>query len=276
MDFTMPGSARRTAKTKKLGQNFLMSRDIAKAEAVHAEGKTVLEIGPGYGILTEEMCKAAKGVVAVEKDKYLCRVLSGKPGLHNLKLINADFLDVSDEEIGIGNIDILISNVPYNISSKVIGWIAEKRIQAVLCLQKEFVEHMLAKEDSESYSKLSVVSALSFSITEIMNVGRRNFRPIPRVDSEIIYIKPKENAPGENERNTIGALMQHKKKTVRNAVMDSREGLGIGKDDARKLAAEIEERDERVFKLSPERLLDLSERILSFKRRMKAHEPRRV
>lgn len=245
---------------KKLGQVFLVTKSIAEAEAAHSHEKVVLEVGPGRGILTRELCKHAKKVIAVEKDTALYDNLSYELNYKNLKLINKDFFDATDEEMELDKIDIMISNIPYNISSPVIEWLSKNKIEAVLCLQKEFVEHMLAKPDTHNYSKLSVISSLTLKVVKIMNVKRGSFWPPPKVDSAIIYIKPKQSL-NEKERQVISALIQHKKKTVKNALIDSHSYLNLGKDKLNTIAGKLSRPESRVFKLTPEEILELSREI---------------
>ncbi len=248
--------------SKKLGQVFLANAHVARAEAEHAHGKRVLEIGPGRGILTRELCRNAKSVVAVEKDKRLYDYLWLTLKSGNLRLLNADFFRLSDTELDLDGIDILIANIPYNLSSKTVGWIIEKGKEAVLCMQKEFVEHMLAGPGTRKYSKLSVISALRLSVTEIMPVPRSYFFPVPRVDSEVVYIRPKTLNISRAEENAISCLMQHKKKRLKNAIEDSRLSLGIERNSAAALASAVATPDERVFKISPERLLTIARQIV--------------
>ncbi len=244
---------------KSLGQVFLITESIAEKEAVHAAGKAVIEIGPGLGILTRKLCENAKKVVAVEKDRDLYGMLKNEIHSKNLVLINNDFFDISASRTGIEKADIMISNIPYNLSGKVIGWLAKNNMQAVLCLQKEFVDHMLAKPDTHDYSKLSVISALFFRVTKIMNVPKGNFRPVPKVDSVIIYMKPLKARISERLVWMIGLLMQHKKKTVRNAIIDSRKYLGMEKDEIISVANSAYMSDKKVFKLAPEEILKIAE-----------------
>lgn len=251
---------------KKLGQNFLTNRNVAFAEAAHGEDKVVLEIGPGKGILTEELCNVAKHVIAVEKDERLYNYLSSSLQRANLTLINKDFFDCTEDELSITNVDILIANIPYNLSSKVISWLYEHKLEAILCLQKEFVEHMLAKECSKSYSKLSVMSALSFKITPMMKVSKKSFFPKPKVDSQVIYIKPNSEIINKAEEEIITLLMQHKKKLLKNAVLDSKEQLNIKSEKLEKLFLEFPYYNERVFKLSPERLFNISRELLKLQK----------
>ena len=246
---------------RRLGQVFLISEKVAEIEAAHADGKVVLEVGPGQGILTRAMCNVAKRVVAVEKDFRLYTILKHEIRAKNLTLINKDFLDATDSEIGLGKIDIMISNIPYYLSSSIIGWLSEKHMQAVLCLQKEFVEHMLASPDTRNYSKLSVMTSLLFRVTKIVGVPKGSFRPIPKVDSVVIYMKPIRDPLTKREAELIGLIMQHKKKTVRNAVIDSRAGLGMDKDELMGIAERIRNKDSRVFKLSPQEILSTAREL---------------
>lgn len=249
------------APKKSLGQNFLKNEEIAIAEAVHGDGKNVLELGPGYGILTKELCKRAKKVVAVEKDSNLYKLLGIEIRSKRLTLINKDFFKATDEELDAKNIDIMISNVPYNLSSKVIDWLLAHSMQAVLCLQKEFVEHMRAECNNENYSRLSVMSSLCFSMTKIMDVSRGNFYPVPKVDSAIIYIKPRQFRPNEQEREKINLMMQHKNKQIRNALIDSHRYLKMDKSAIAKRIEGIEGITARAYKLEPEQILEIARKV---------------
>lgn len=259
---------------RRLGQNFLVNTAVAEAEAEHGRGKRVLEIGPGHGILTRELCKMAERVVAVELDRNLFLALKDSLLDNKLKLINKDFFDASEEELELNDIDIVIANIPYSASSSVIDFLMEHRLQAVLCLQKEFVEHMTAKAGTRNYSRLSVMFQLCFTYTKLMKVGRGSFRPVPKVDSEIIYAKSRDRSVGTEEKGVINAIMQHKKKTVKNAILGSSQYLGSIGCDAKKLSGNVEEKDARVFTLEPESVLGLARKIL--KERNRAPGPARV
>lgn len=247
---------------KKLGQSFLISRHVAVAEAAHADGKNVLELGPGYGILTRELCSRAGRVIAVELDKELFLLLKHEIKAENLVLINKDFFKATNDELELSDTDIMISNIPYSLSSSTIDFLARNRLQAVLCLQKEFVEHMLAAQDTEKYSRLSVMSQLTFRMNVIMKVSRKNFRPVPKVDSCVIYLKPLETNVSEKEAGIINALMQHKKKSVRNAIMDAGAYLKLGKDELKGIADSLGDSKKKLFKLTPEEILDLAISII--------------
>ncbi|MGC8628925.1 MAG: 16S rRNA (adenine(1518)-N(6)/adenine(1519)-N(6))-dimethyltransferase RsmA [Candidatus Micrarchaeia archaeon] len=248
-----------TRPKKSLGQNFLVNRHIAEIEAVHAVGKNVLELGAGTGVLTNELCKVANKVVAVEIDPLLFGALKRRMLYKNLKLVNKDFFKASPEELELGSTDLMISNIPYKLSSKVIEFLSINSMQAVLCLQKEFVEHMVAHPGSRKYSRLSVMAQLSFSMTKIADVSKGNFSPVPKVDSSIIYLKPKQRL-SKDEATAINLLMQHKKKTLRNALRDALKGI-FNEAEIEAIAKKTGVADARVFKLDPDTLLGIAKLI---------------
>jgi 16S rRNA (adenine1518-N6/adenine1519-N6)-dimethyltransferase len=213
-------------------------------------------------VLTKELCKRAKRVIAVELDKNLFAMLKAEMKEKNLKLVHKDFFKASDDELELGKAEIMIANVPYKLSSKVINFLLDHNMQAVLCLQKEFVQHMVAKPGTRDYSHLSVTFQLGFSHTKLVDVSKGSFRPIPKVDSVVIYIKPKGTRLNEAEKRVINAMMQHKKKSVKNALVDSSEYLGKTNAGVRTLAENLEERESKVFKLNPEKVLEVA-RIVS-------------
>ena len=243
---------------KRLGQHFLINEGVARAEAVHARGKDVIELGPGLGILTEKLCAVAKHVTAVEKDQRLYDFLFANVRRKNLKLIRADFFDVNEED---ARADMLVSNVPYVLSSKVLGWLGGRRMEAVLCLQREFVMRMHAKPGTRDYSKLSVFSQLQFTTSVIMGVAAGNFYPVPEVDSSVVYIRPKEVSLPEDEMRVLSLIMEHKNKKLRNAVCDSWKALGVDKHRVAGLADSLGDSAVRVSKLTPERLLNASKEL---------------
>ncbi len=244
---------------RRLGQRFLTNRQIAAAEARYAEGMNVVEIGPGRGILTEELCKVAKTVIAVEKDTALFNHLRSKMGQNNLTLINADFFGM--EESAFSGSDMMVANIPYNLSSRLVFWLAKKQMRAVICIQKEFAERMSAPPGSGNYSRLSVESALRFNIHKVMDVQAGNFFPKPKVDSSIIYMIPKRVRIGKKEDAIMRLLMEHSNKKLRNALADSSKELGIGKQDLRRLCDALETSDARPFQLAPEALLATAKQI---------------
>ena len=105
------------------------------------------------------------------------------------------------------------------------------------------------------------MSQLYFSITKMMDVERGNFSPVPRVDSAILYLKPREREISGRERELVNLLMQHKKKTVRNAVIDSERNLRVEKKELVSIADGLKEKRLRVFQMGPEELLGLAKEL---------------
>ncbi|MEM3827207.1 MAG: 16S rRNA (adenine(1518)-N(6)/adenine(1519)-N(6))-dimethyltransferase RsmA [Candidatus Micrarchaeaceae archaeon] len=241
---------------KKLGQHFLIDESVAELEASYCKGRRVIELGPGLGMLTRRLCESAREVVAVEKDHRLYSELASSISFPNLTLLNADFFSLGSKELE--GWDMLASNVPYMLSSKVIDWLLERKIEALLCLQKEFVERMLATVGSRNYSRLSVMSALLLDVERIAEVPAEKFFPKPRVDSEIIHVKPLDRQVSAEEARIIKLLMEHKKKRLRNSIIDSSKALGLSKESARNIAGNVENSGERVFRLPPQELLFLA------------------
>lgn len=241
---------------KSFGQNFLISEAIAEMEANYAKGLNVIELGPGFGILTRALCKTAKKVVAIEKDDNLFEILKTEIKSKKLNLVNADFFSIDDKELK--NIDIMISNIPYNLSSKVIYWLSSKKIPAIICIQKEFADHVLASPNTKSYSKLSVICALSFSVHLVKTVSKGNFYPIPKVESSIIYLIPKKISIDEKSIEIITQLMNHKKKKLRNAIIDSSSGFGIEKEKAKIICDQFKSSNSRPFQMPPHELLEVA------------------
>ncbi len=253
---------------KSLGQNFLNNRNIAAIESEYGIGRNVIEIGPGRGVLTEELCKRARSVLAVEKDSSLYEeLLSSFGNKPNLTILNGDFFEL---DIDASKYEIVISNIPYNLSSKTLKWLADKHKEALLCVQKEFADRLTAKQGEKNYSKLSVFAQLNFSIYKIMKVKRGSFYPVPKVDSEIIYLKPIKNSVSAAEYRILDLIMEHKKKILKNAILDSQKNLGLTQEKVSQII-EILNKDKnfksidfsktKVFKITPEALIKISHYI---------------
>lgn len=191
--------------SKKLGQNFLIDKGVLK-KIIHAANLNsddiVLEIGPGLGVLTIELAKRVKKVIAIEKDRRMCEILKKVlKNYKNVEIINKDILDVgySTSLPRSCGADIkhykLVANLPYYITSPVIRKFLETNPPAggkpklmILMVQKEVGQRICAK------SKMSLLSvAVQFySKPEIISyVSKKSFYPQPKVDSAIIKITPK-------------------------------------------------------------------------------------
>lgn len=208
-------------RKKSLGQCFLEDRNILRLEAQLAkpEGKIVLEIGAGDGRLTEALLeRKPKKVIALELDPKFASLLREKFAGQPVEILEADVMEAE-----LPPADVIVGNIPYYISSGIVFRLAPLHFErAVLMVQKEFAEKMVAKPGDGNYGRLSVTAQLSYDVVVERKVLRHLFRPVPKVDSAIILLKPKSTALTAFQENVIRSLFQHKNKTVRNALLDSK------------------------------------------------------
>lgn len=210
-------------RRKSLGQCFMEDKNILRYEAEAAgklEGKTVLEIGPGDGRLSEIIeAKNPEKLYLVEKDSRFAQILREKfAQSKRIEVIEGDFL-----EIEFPKVDVVFGNIPYYISSEIIFALKDKKIEkAILMVQKEFAKKMVQKHGEGNYGRLSVTSQIFFKTKILKTVPNHLFRPMPQVDSAIIEIIPTNAKLTEEQEDIIRFLYQHKNKTVRNALLDSK------------------------------------------------------
>jgi 16S rRNA (adenine1518-N6/adenine1519-N6)-dimethyltransferase len=243
---------------KKLGQNFLIDEEIARKEVEYcniSEKDVVLEVGPGKGILTKILLSKSKKVIAVEIDKELYKKLKKKFLNQNITLINKDILKLDFKDIPIFN--KIVSNLPFQISLPFTIKLLEYNFnQAILIYQKEFAERMVAKPGNKNYSRLSILIYYKSLCKIIEDIPNIKFSPIPKIDSSIVEIKPR-NSPPFNLKNEIfyfnlvKNLFSQKRKKIKNNV---KKYYNIKKND-------LPFKDNRISELSPEKIAILSDYI---------------
>ncbi|MFO8109844.1 MAG: 16S rRNA (adenine(1518)-N(6)/adenine(1519)-N(6))-dimethyltransferase RsmA [Thermoplasmata archaeon] len=207
--------------SKNLGQHFLVDSGIAlrQIEAANISSKdTVLEIGPGLGILTEEIVKRAKKTVVIEKDAAFKGYLEGKFIDFDLEVIHGDALEVDFPEF-----DRIVSNVPFNISSPLTFKLLEYGFDlGILMYQKEFADRMVASVGEPNYSRLSVMVSSKADANKLFNVHRNRFYPPPRVDAAVIELIPRRPPYEISHENTfqevVRELFNYRRKTIKNAL----------------------------------------------------------
>jgi len=211
---------------KSLGQHFLNSpqiiTDIVSVSNI-SKDNSVLEIGPGEGILTEALLKTGANVVSVEKDDRLIAPLQRKFAkeivLRKLNLIHSDILDLELPHIISGPYKI-VANIPYYITGQIIRMFLESDKQPesmTLLVQKEVAERIVARDGKESLLSLSVKIFGEPKLSR--TVGRGAFTPQPSVDSAVLLIeniskKKLEGIKEENFFKIIHAGFAHKRKQL--------------------------------------------------------------
>jgi 16S rRNA (adenine1518-N6/adenine1519-N6)-dimethyltransferase len=212
---------------KSLGQHFLKDMDIAARIAGSLTGEgydTVLEIGPGMGVLTGFLLKRNfKDFRVIEIDNESVHYLTTNFP-HLTKIIRGDFLvmdidSVFQEKLGV------IGNFPYNISTQILFKVLENRdkiVEVTGMLQKEVAERICAGPGSKAYGILSVLLQAFYKTDFLFTVSEDVFTPPPKVKSGVIRIKRNEiKNLGCNEvlfKKVVKGCFNQRRKTLRNSV----------------------------------------------------------
>ena len=223
--------------SKSLGQNFLTDEKVLDQIVAGAgidKDTNVIEIGPGFGTLTQRICRAAKKVVCIEIDSSAIPILEKNlEECDNLKIINADVLKVDlqkiiDEEFDGGSVKIA-ANLPYYITTPIIMHVLESKLKVdslTVMIQKEVADRISAKPSTKDYGALSV-AVNYYSLPEvIVNVPPSSFIPQPKVWSTVINLEIREEAPVEvkDEKGyfkVVKAAFGQRRKTLLNALSNS-------------------------------------------------------
>lgn len=226
---------------KNLGQNFLTDENIVKkiaSSAIISDRDLVIEVGPGIGSMTRELCKNAGKVLAVEIDKYLIPALrENLREFNNIEIINKDILDENIVEMinaakisGFNPENIkVIANLPYYITTPIIMKLLEEAPgidMMVFMVQKEVAERMVAKPGGKDYGALSVAVQFYSEPSIIFNVSPDSFVPRPNVDSTVIklnvYKEPIVDIKSKKMFfKTVKAAFGQRRKTLPNALCNS-------------------------------------------------------
>ena len=186
---------------KSLGQNFLTDQNILKkiVEVTKIEKKSILEVGPGTGNLTSYTLKNnPKNFFLIEKDESLISSLTSK-FKDKVKIINDDILRIDEKKIYNEKL-IVFGNLPYNISTEILSkWILNLDDKEfwfdclILMFQKEVADRIISKSNSNKYGRLSILSNWKLKIDKICDIKPSSFYPKPKVDSSLLFFKPKKN-----------------------------------------------------------------------------------
>ena len=183
---------------RKWGQNFLSDSNlidkIVKILDIN-KNDSVLEIGPGDGLLTEKIFSKVKEMAIVEIDPLLVKHLSIRSDLAGIKIIHGDILMQDIHKIPIKNPVRVIGNIPYNITSSIIFWLIEQLDyweDVHIMLQKEVADRLIAEVGTKQYSRLTVIVGVYINIELCFKIAPDVFYPKPKVDSAIVRFTKKE------------------------------------------------------------------------------------
>lgn len=247
-------------KSAKLGQNFLCSAGIARriVDLVPPGPGPLLEIGPGRGILTRLLGERfpARPLTAVEVDAGLADGLQRELG-ERVRVLQRDILDIELERLFPGGSVTVAGNLPYHISKPLANWFLAQRANiaaAVLMLQKDFIDKLLAGPGGKKYNAQSVVFQLLFRSQRCFDVPAGAFAPRPKVVSTVIAIES-----SGLQVDDVDAFYAF----IRNSFRDRRKTLANNQRIlpaawlARALAAAGASAQARAEQLPPERFLAL-------------------
>ncbi|MFA5645206.1 MAG: 16S rRNA (adenine(1518)-N(6)/adenine(1519)-N(6))-dimethyltransferase RsmA [Candidatus Ratteibacteria bacterium] len=218
---------------KGLGQNFLIDKNVRDkflSFAKVSSNDTVLEIGPGLGALTEQLCKDAKQVIAFEKDAVIAELLKTRlSSFSNLEIITKDFLTTDPSFFSSRGPFTIIGNLPYYIASPIIlhllrllpAW-----TRAIVSLPEEVGEKIIATHGDRDYGFLAVTIA-TFTQTRICyTISRHVFYPMPKIKSVLLEIVPRKSPAMEIRDTTlfwkiIPGIFENRRKTILNVLARS-------------------------------------------------------
>ena len=246
---------------KSLGQHFLRNASILQkiVDSLEInENDTIVEIGSGHGELTQViLAKKPKKIIAIEKDEEL--VVNLRQTFNNIQIISGDALELLPKT-NLPNNWKLIGNIPYYITGRLLRIISElpsPPLQTVLLIQKEVAERISACPPKANL--LSSVTSGWATAKYLFTVSRRNFRPVPKVDSAVISLRRNDLIADNKFYIVARALFKQPRKKAINNFSDF---LKIPKPQAEKIFISCNlSLDLRSQNLSPENIICLSKKI---------------
>lgn len=224
--YTMALLKDKKLKAKKhFGQNFIIDPSTVRKIAEQSEsfGKSVIEVGPGLGALTEQLSQVAKEVIAFEIDPDVLEHLNQLFHDSNVSIVHQDFLTVKNEDFKATH---LVGNLPYYITTPILFHILEDLPQIemiTIMVQKEVADRFSAKVNTKDYNALSIILNTLCEVKLAMKVSPHVFVPKPNVDSAVVTLKRK---PGINAKDLeayfafVKKAFTQRRKTLSNNLKD--------------------------------------------------------
>lgn len=246
---------------RKLSQNFLVNEEIAERIINYANLKkddVILEVGTGFGILTNRISEKVKKVYTIEKDKKIAELfLKNKPS--NVELIIGDALKVEFPKF-----NKVISNLPFSISSEITFKILNYEFEfGILTYQKEFGERLVAKRGKD-YGRLTVNVYYKAECKILDFVAKENFYPIPKVDAAIIFLRKRKAFVVKNEDlffKIVDIIFSQRRKKIKNVLINNYKAFTKNKEKMLSVVKKLKDREKRAEELSPEEIAKMSEEV---------------
>ncbi len=240
------------------GQNFLNNEHVIEAlvEAGEVDQHKTLEIGGGLGAITEKLTEKTSDLTVLELDSGLAEYL--RTEFPSVVVEEGDVLEADLSEF-----ERCVSNIPFEISSDIIRGLGENQIQSSLIVQEALADKIVLDPGDADYNFFSMIVNYYFVPVKLRTVKAYNFHPSPEVDAAIIKLYPNkerhEVVDEENFLNVSKALFTHKRKKVRNALVDSRNMLDLNKDEIKEVRDEAPYSEKRVIELDVKKLAEVAE-----------------
>jgi 16S rRNA (adenine1518-N6/adenine1519-N6)-dimethyltransferase len=205
---------------KNLGQNFCVDEGVLRrlATALPLEGRTVLEIGPGLGGLTEQLLNTGARVYAVEKDARLFGFLQRDLRHERLTLIHGDCLKTDYGFLPPGF--VAAGNLPYCITADIVAMLLGMQPAGMLLMvQKEAAERFFAKPAQKNYGPVAMVSQLYYESVLLGQVPPGAYVPPPTVTSALVKLERRPDGPQESPKSLLkfaAACLRMRRKTLYN------------------------------------------------------------
>lgn len=181
---------------KRLGQNFLVDKNIREkilSSLDIPKGRTVVEIGPGFGMMTFDLAERCAHLVAVEKDPKLCEIMT--PAFKekdNIELICQDILESDLSSFAKGGKVVVYGNVPYYITTPIVEkMIAERRYvrSLYMVIQEELADRLVASPGSKIYGSISCFVQYYTHAKKLFRITKGCFSPRPKVNSSLLHLE---------------------------------------------------------------------------------------
>lgn len=231
--------------SKGMGQNFLTdSRTAVRIveQLALRPGEKVLEIGPGFGALTEHLIASGVHVIAIERDRRLAHALKDRWGAHShFQIVTQDFLQWDWQVPEWDGPFVVLGNLPYVITSPVLEKLVLHRKQvrrAVVTVQQEVAERVAASPGGKTFGSLTCFVQAFYAVEILFDISPKAFYPQPAVSSSVIRLTPRAvPAVAEDELEPyvamLQALFQRRRKTVVNGLLNP--VLGLQRPDAERI-----------------------------------------
>lgn len=245
------------------GQHFLDNELAVEKYLDHAEtsGKTVLEIGGGTGNITQEI--DAEKIYVVEKDTSLANELENQ----GFKVFNEDFLEMDTP----GDVEYLLGNLPFEISSEVLEKAGKLQLPSTFIVQDELADKIVAGPGDSKFNFFSFKMSYYFVPVKATQISSRNYYPEPAVDTAVLKLFPGRKRHGVDEKSEeefldfAKALFTHRRKKLRNSVVDARNMLNVSKDEVKSIRDELPYSERRVTDLE---VVEVKEIFEAFQRKL--------